>query len=93
MLIITLEDLSFPQLATAWRDGTVAGQFWRKETVHIVCITPTYVLVSDGEDPRRLAIKPTKNIDEARDFAKQLLSKEVGRGNRVEFANQVENKR
>lgn len=86
MLIISLQDLSFPQLAAAWRDGSCAGQFWRQETVHIVRVTPTYVIVSDGAEPQRLAIKPTKSIGEAHDFARQLLSKEQGRGNRVEFS-------
>ena len=85
MLIVSLEDLSFPKLAAAWRDGSCAGQFWRQNTIHIVRVTPTYVIVSDGAEPQRLAIKPTRSLDEAHEFAKQLLTKEQGRGHRVEY--------
>ena len=85
MQIITIDDLDFPAVLEALNAGTAVGQYWRDGTVQIVYVTRQFVLVSQGDDPKKIAIRPARGISEAETIAMRLLDKEKSRGNRVEL--------
>ncbi|MCO6429477.1 MAG: hypothetical protein J5J00_01355 [Deltaproteobacteria bacterium] len=86
MQIITMDDSDFPALLTAWRGGKCVGRYWEHGKVRTVCASPQYLIVSSGNGTSKFAYKPTRSLDEAWSLARQLLSRQESRGNKVEFS-------
>lgn len=84
MQIITIDDDEFNELLAAWKRGLQIGRFWRNGTMQIVCATKSFVLISNGDSPDRIAIKPARTQAEAVLIALQHLDAEQSHGNRVE---------
>ena len=87
MQIITIDDADFPSLLEAFKCGKTVGRYWNKGRVQVVCATSQFLLVSHGEDPTKIALKPARGISEAEDFALRLLNRERARGNQVELTD------
>ncbi|MCB0338612.1 MAG: hypothetical protein KDD53_03360 [Bdellovibrionales bacterium] len=85
MQIITIEDRDFEDLLAAWKTGKQIGRYWRNGKLQVVCATRHFMLVSNGESPEKIAIKPTRSQLEAEQLCRQLLLKEEMFGNQVEF--------
>ena len=84
MQIITIDDREFDDLLNAWRSGLQVGKFLRNGKTQIVCATRHFMLISNEDNPEKIALKPTRSQAEAVDLALQLLSKEESFGNKVE---------
>ena len=85
MQIITTEDVEFPKLVESLRGGTLVGRYWKDDRVQIVCATPQFLLVALGDNPEKIAIKPTLSISESEQLGRRLLAREQNRGNKVEL--------
>lgn len=91
MQIFTIEDEQFTQFLSAWKGATIVGRYWKNGEMQIVSVTSKFVLVSWGEGPQKIAIKPTRSIGEAQSCALQLLKKEKKRGNAMELETTFRN--
>lgn len=85
MQIISTEDKEFNDLVDAWKNSKTIGRYWRNEKIQIVAATPHLLLVINGENPDKIAIKPARSQQEAENMGQLLLSREKERGNRVEM--------
>ncbi len=90
MQIITVEDREFNDLLNAWKTGKMIGRFWRNGSRQVVCATNYFMLISNGSDPKKIAIRPTRSLTEAEEQAIKLLTQEEQAGNRVEFSSDEE---
>ena len=86
MQILTIDDLDFPNLLTAFKEGTTVGHYIKDGKTQVVCVTSQFMLVSQGVEPEKIAIKPARNTKEAESYALRFLHREKERGSTVEIA-------
>ena len=84
MQVITLNDERFPELLTAWQEGTCIGRFWKEGKQRTVCACRQFLIVCSEKGNSKFAFKPTRSFEEAEALAIQLLNREEKRGNQVE---------
>ena len=84
MQIICTEDKEFNDLLDAWKNSKTVGRYWRNEKIQIVAATSNLLLVTNGENPDKIAIKPARSQQDAENMGQLLLTRERERGNRVE---------
>ncbi len=84
MQIITLEDSDFPALLSVLENAQRMGMYTKDGKIHMVCACAQFVIIAPGNNPEKLAIKPSRNIKEAREIALEFLNKEAGRGSSVQ---------
>ncbi|MBN8547750.1 MAG: hypothetical protein J0M12_00395 [Deltaproteobacteria bacterium] len=85
MQIITIDDVDFPRLLSAFGDAKSVGRYWRNGQVQVVRITEHFVFVVSENIPGKIAIKPVRSMNDAETLGRQLLTREEQRGNRVEL--------
>lgn len=85
MQIITFEDKDFDALLRAFREGKAIGRYWSRGALQLVCATSQFMLVSQADNPTKIAIKPARSLDEAQSLALRLLTREEQRGNKTEL--------
>lgn len=85
MQIITIEDKDFNELLQAWKNSRTLGRFWKAGKLQIVSANRFFLMVSDGDRPEQISIRPAHNIQEASDLGYQLLEKEQENGTRVDI--------
>ncbi len=88
MQIITIEDKDFSELLEAFQSAELIGRYWRNNQVQFVKINNRFVLVSQGEDPEKIALKPVRSQFEAEQVAKRLLDREEEQGHSVTRAGE-----
>lgn len=86
MEIITVDDQLFPELVRALRNAACVGRYWRQGKIQTVSATARYLLISEDSTEAKIAMKPTRSLQEAESYALRILSRERERGNRVELA-------
>ena len=86
MQIMTIEDLDFPDLLLAWRDGKDVGNCLKNGKIQMVKATAQFVLISTSGSPTKIAIRPARSLSEAENLAKQYLEREKARGSQVAFS-------
>ncbi len=84
MHILEIHDEDFPALLEAFQQASLVGRYWREGRVQVVRANSLFMMVGSSENPEKIAIKPSRNMDEAMRLAEALLSKEEQRGNAVE---------
>lgn len=65
--------------------GRVVGRYYRDDAVQIVYATSQYLIVTQGESPQKIAIKPVLSAHQAEQLGRRLLERESARGSRVEL--------
>lgn len=85
MQIINIDDQAFPDLLEAWKNGKQVGRYWKSGEVQVVCATKQFLLVSFGENPRKIALKPTRSLAEAEGHGLRLLKREKDKGHEMEI--------
>jgi hypothetical protein len=86
MQIITRDDIDFPTLWDVLQQAQKVGLYSRDGKTHQVLASSNFVFVTLIGQPDKIAIKPSRNINEAMEMAKQLLKKEESRGSQIEIA-------
>lgn len=85
MQIITIEDQDFPALLDLFNSSEQLGNYTKGNSVQIVRANKKLVMVSLGLDPKKIAVRPVRNTNEAKQVAKRLLELEEKRGNLVNY--------
>ena len=85
MQIITLDDIEFQDILSAWNAGEIVGKFWQKGKIRSVKACKKFMLISPGSKKDKFAVKPTRSIEESLRLAKQFLKREALRGSKVEI--------
>jgi hypothetical protein len=83
MQILTIEDSDFQHLLEAFQSSVIVGRYWRNGQVQFVRANNRFVMISPGEHPEKIAIRPARNKHEAMELAKVYLDREEARGNEV----------
>jgi len=85
MQIISIDDKDFESLLLAFKAGKAVGKYWRKGAMQVVCATSQFLLVTSEGNPRKIAIKPARNLSEAENLALRLLLREEQRGSEIQI--------
>ncbi len=84
MQIISIDDADFSALLAHMQEASPIGRFWRNGKVQLVRASPRFMLISPADEPKRIAIKPARSLNEAQNLAKQFLKREAERGGQIE---------
>lgn len=84
MQIFTLDDAEFPEILAAWKGAEDVGRFWKNGNLRTIRASSQFVIISPDDSLAKFAAKPTKNLHESLEIARQLLIREEKRGNRIE---------
>lgn len=85
MQMYTPEDTEFPLILSAWQQCALVGKYNTKKHEAYVGVTNQYVMIACGPNPRRIAMRPARSLEEARGLAQRVLEREKKRGNLVEI--------
>ena len=85
MQIITIEDQDFPALLDLFKSSESMGSYTKGGNIQMVKANNRLVMISPGENPHKIAVRPVRNIREAESVARRLLELEANRGNQVNF--------
>ncbi len=89
MQIITIEDDKFYELLHSLKDAVLIGTYWRRDATgnlvaQYVKATNQFVFIYPDNSQEKFAVKPVKNVDDAKMVAMRILMKERLRGSDVE---------
>jgi hypothetical protein len=86
MQIIQLSDEDFPSLVEALHNAKPIGKYWKDGQVVLVRANRRFLFVSPGgEAPKKIAVKPARDLADAERMALRLLNREKERGSAVEL--------
>ena len=86
MHIITIEDFDFPDLLEVFDQASPVGNYIKDGKVQFVRANAKLVMVSAGNDPERIAVRPARDLTEAEELARQLLLAEEDNGSTVIYS-------
>jgi hypothetical protein len=92
MQIITIEDRDFSTLLDAWRNGKHIGSYEKNGKVQIVIATKQFMLISTEGEQKKIAIRPSRSLNDAENCALQFLIREEQRGVSVNFSQEFDNR-
>jgi len=88
MHIITNDDFDFADLLSCLQDSVLVGHYWQDGKIQVVRANKRLMMVSSYRKPKKIAIKPARNLGEAEDLAMRFLMHQGEDGLEVDYAKE-----